>query len=439
MRGLTSTIVLLVILGGLGAFIYYDKDNNPGAEPPKAKVFDNVTADKIDEITFKSDTGEVSSVQRAGDGWHIVQPAAANADKTEVEAVTTSLSDVEVERVVDENASDLKEYGLEPAKFEVGFRLKDQKNEQRLLVGAQTPTGTDMYARTPNSKRVFLIPTYLQTTFNKTAFALRDKTILAFDRENANAVNISGAAPLSFQKTGNEWRMTRPIAARAEYSTVDALVVRLATAKMQAIVEAEPKNLKQYQLDTPRMTVEVATTSGKATLLVGEPDAAGDPYAKDAAHPAVFTFEKSLLDEFNKKPEEFRRKEVFDFRAFNARHLEIHRGGTTYTLDKSKGADGNDVWKDGSGKTLETAIMYDVLTKISAIRASAFEPAANPSVKTPALTVVATFDNGGSKTETLNFGKVGDDVYAARTDEPGGARIEASDFVDALKALDGVK
>ena len=37
MRGLTSTLVLLVILAGLGAFIYYDKDNNPGAEPPKAR------------------------------------------------------------------------------------------------------------------------------------------------------------------------------------------------------------------------------------------------------------------------------------------------------------------------------------------------------------------------------------------------------------------
>ena len=51
------------------------------------------------------------------------------------------------------------------------------------------------------------------------------------------------------------------------------------------------------------------------------------------------------------------------------------------------------------------------------------------------MTVVAKFDEG-KKEEKVTFGKVGSDVYAARTDDPGAAKIEAEKFDEAVKALD---
>jgi hypothetical protein len=89
--------------------------------------------------------------------------------------------------VVDENAGDLKQYGLEPAKVEVEFRAKGDKEPRKLQLGEKTPTGGDLYARFPTQKRVFLVSSFVDSTFNKNAFALRDKTIIKIDREKVGS------------------------------------------------------------------------------------------------------------------------------------------------------------------------------------------------------------------------------------------------------------
>ena len=43
-----------------------------------------------------------------------------------------------------------------------------------------------MFAKRPNEKRVFLISSFLDSIFNKTAFDLRDKAVLKFDRASAD-------------------------------------------------------------------------------------------------------------------------------------------------------------------------------------------------------------------------------------------------------------
>jgi hypothetical protein len=78
------------------------------------------------------------------------------------------------------------------------------------------------------------------------------------------------------------------------------------------------------------------------------------------------------------------------------------------------------------------------VNRITSLRAASFENQAHASLKMPALVVtVRTSDN---KTETVTFGRAGTDVYAARSDEPGSAKIEGTAALDeAMKALDAVK
>ncbi len=42
----------------------------------------------------------------------------------------------------------------------------------------------------------------------------------------------------------------------------------------------------------------------------------------------------------------------------------------------------------------------------------------------------------GKKEEKVTFGKVGGDVYAAVPGQPGAAKVDATDFNEALKQLD---
>jgi hypothetical protein len=435
MRGVTSTIILLLVLVGLVAYVYFV--DAPPATEARPKAF-TVSPENIEEVQIKNVDGETARAQRIDTSWQVVEPVKADADAAEVAAITSGLAGLEVQRVIAENPTDVKQYGLEPARLEVAFREKDQKEFRRLLIGEKTPTGSDLYAKTPDQSRVFLISSYLESTFNKNAFNLRDKAILKFDRDKADTVEIDGLATMLFSRQGTDWRIAKPISARADYAAMEGLITRLSSAQMQQIVAPEATDLKQYGLDSPAARVQVGTGSARATLLVGTPNAEELPYAKDASRPAVFTIEKALITDLTKPLVDFRRKDVFDFRSFTANRLELRRDSTTQTFEKTKGADGKEVWRDGTGKNPDSAMMEQLLTSLTNLRAQSFEGETHPSLKMPVLTAVIQFDDS-KKTETVTFGRAGTDVYAARSDEPGSARLENATFDEAIKALDGLK
>jgi hypothetical protein len=439
MRGVWSTLALLVVLGGLVGYIYFVDRNRPtDTAEAKPKAF-QVSPENIEEVQIKNASGETAHVQRVDANWRLVEPEKADADATEVATITSSLAGLEVQRVVDENPTDVAQYGLNPPKIEVAFRARDQKDFSRLLVGEKTPTGGDVYAQTPDQKRVFLISSYLESTFNKNAFNLRDKAILKFDRDKAETIEVvNGPTTMQFTRQGMDWKIVKPFAARADFASIEGLVQRLSSAQMQKIVEPEAKDLSKFGLDRPPLRVDVGSGSAKASLLVGKPSEDDTPYAKDAARPSVFTIEKALTTDLSKAVGDYRRKDVFDMRSFNATRVELRRDSATQTFEKTKGSDGKEVWKDGTGKNVDTAKVDDLLTKLTNLRAQSFEAVAPAALKTPALTVVARFDDG-SKTETVTFAKMGTDTFAARADEPGAATLEPNTFDEALKSLDALK
>jgi hypothetical protein len=438
MRGLTSTIVLIVVLAGLVGYIYFvDADRPASGTEVKPKAFD-VAMDNIEEVQVKNASGETSRLQRVDTTWQLVEPQKTAADEGVVSSLTGSLASLEVQRVVDENPTDLKQYGLNPPRLDLTFRLKDQKEPQRLLVGDKTPTGDDLYAKKPDEARVFLISSFLDATFNKTPFELRDKAILKVDRDASDGIELSrGATTLQLSRTGTEWRIVKPITARADYAAVEGVMTRLSSAQMQKVVEEEAKDLKRYGLDAPMVSATVTGGSSRATLLIGRAQGEGGLFAKDASRPMVFTVEDSLATDLGKDLSEFRRKDMFDSRSFTANRVELRRGADTVAFEKTKDTDGKEVWRNASGQNADTAKVEDLLTKLSNLRAQSFEPTPNASLKTPVLTATVRFDE--NKTETVTFGRQGSDVFASRPDEPGSARLEASVFDEVMKALDGVK
>jgi hypothetical protein len=438
MRGLKSTILLLVILGGLVAYIYFVDSKRPATDAEaKDKAFAELTAEQIEEVQLKSETGETARVQKTGDAWNLVEPEAVEADSVALSTLTTTIAGLEVERVVDENPTDVKQYGLDPARVDVGFRVKGQKDFQHLLIGQKTPTGGDLYAKKPNEKRVFLIPSYHETGLNRTPFDLRDKDVIKFDSAQADGLEIThDGSTRQFAKTANEWKIVKPVAVRGDYAAIEGEVTRISSLQMHKIVAPKADDLKAYGLDKPDFTVTVSTGSSRATLIVGKKGEDG-LYAKDISRPMIFTVEETITQDFTKELDDFIRKDMFDSRSFTTSRIELHRGADTFVFEKSKGADGKDVWKNASGAAVDTATVEDLLAKMSNLRAMTFEPTPSPSLKMPALTVTVRFDE--NKTETVAFGRSGIDVFGKRADEPASAKLDSMLFDEMMKTLDTLK
>lgn len=440
MRSAWSLLASVVVLGGLLGYIYFvDSKTEPNAPEVKEKVWGGTLASEdMEEVQITLAGGETATVQKTDGVWQVVEPTKAPADETEMTSIASSLAGLEIQRVVDANAGDVTQYGLDPARISVAFRSKGQKDVRRIDIGEKTPTGGDLYARIPGEKRVFLVSSYLDSTFNKTPFALRDKVVLKVDRQKADGLELTdGATNVQLAKNGTDWMLVKPLAARADFAAVESSLERVGAAQMVGITEENATDLAKYGLDKPSSTITVSMGSSRATLLLGRTENAV-VYAKDASRPMVFTVAPTLKTDVIKPVSDFRRKDVFDARAFTTAHIEFKRGSETIVLDKSKGKDDTEVWKNGAGKDVETEKAEDLVNRVTGLRASSFENQTHASLKAPAL--VVTVRSNDDKTETVTFGRAATDVYAARSDEPGAAKIDGTAALDeVMKLLDGVK
>jgi hypothetical protein len=433
-RGARSTFLLLGVLVGLVAYIYFVDRNQPlGEADDRDSVFEGVTADDIAEVEIRSEDGETTRLTKTDGHWRIVEPVAADADSNELSTITSTLADLDIESVVEEEAADLQRFGLDPARIDVAFRTADQTEMRRVLIGDRTPTGTEIYGRTADSQRVFLISSFIDGTLNKNTFALRDKDILKFERGTVDALELTqGSTRFSFRKRDGEWDIVQPIAARGDFGIIESAVERVASAQMQRLVEPEATDLRKYGLDRPTLTVVVGTGSSRATLTLGRTEDAV-VYAKDDARPMEFAVAPTIATDLVKTLEDYRRNDLFDSRAFTVTRAEFTRGTETVAFEKTT-TEGNDTWTRVGGGDVDAAALDDLLGKVTGLRATGFQTGAHPSVKSPALRVTMHFGEG--KTETVSFGRAGADVFASRSDEPGAAHVDAQAFDEAVKALE---
>jgi hypothetical protein len=447
MRGLKSTIALVVVLAGLGAYIYFVDSKRSGGTAgttleSKETVF-TAEADKIEEVRVTAEK-ETTLLRKVDGTWRIVEPVQVDADQTEASGLTTSITGLEINRVVDENAADLARYGLADPKFEVAFKAQDGTAGE-LHLGDRTATTTDIYAVKAGEKRVFLVPSYHESSFNKKPFDLRDKRILTVKRDDIDLIEVSGETRYQLARSGTEWSLKQPVQARGDYSAVEGLLTRLSTANMTKMVEQGPAGgsfapdvLAKYGLDKPPVTVTIGAGSSRATLAIGKEEE-GAVYARDVSRPMIFAVDPSLVTDVKKPADEYRNKNLFEARPFNLARLRIVRGSDAYDFEKiaASGADQSDTWQrkvnGGAAADVDATKMDDLLSKLTNLRAESFVAAGAAQHE---LVVSTSHDEG--KFERVRFGKSGADLLASRDGEPGAGKVDANNYAEMVKALDTV-
>jgi hypothetical protein len=439
MRGGRSLLVLLVIALGLGAYIYFvERERDPAADTAKENAFTGVTPSDITELTIRSASGETTTLRRSGDNWTVASPVEAPADSATVESILSSLSTLTIDRVVDDAPAALDQYGLDTPRVDVSFATAD--GTHRLLLGNTTPTSSGVYARIDDNPRLVLIASYLESTFDRTTFDLRDRRVLDVARDTVERISIaprSGPA-IELRRDGVNWRLSAPIEARADFSPADGLLSRLTTAQMRSIVKEgdvpTPAELRSWGLDTPQLTATVTTGSSTATIALGREHDAMSVYARDLARPMIFTVDSSLLTDLRKDPGDLRVRDVFEFNAFSASSLELTRNGTTHAWTKStpdSGADASDppTWRrtqPDAGDVNQTT-MTDLLNALSALRAERFV-AQVPTGGDTLGVVVRSGTGDAAREERVTLRRSGDTVHVVRDGEPGSAVVATSDY-----------
>ena len=449
MRGARSTLVMLVVFLGLGAYVYFvEMERPPASETPPNKQLFALEADDIETIAVRAGESETHLRRDTADAWQVTGLIEAQADDTTVSAIASEIATLEIRRVVEEAVVDLEPFGLSAPSADVSFTVAGEETERRLLVGDTSPTGADRYAKLADEDRIILVAASVESTFNKSTFDLRDKTALDFQTAEVDRLEIEvGGSRLEFSKADNEWRLVEPLDVRADFSTVEGMVGRLSGSQMLSVSTedidtaetADDADADPYGLVEPAVTATVRTGSATATLLVGSTTPTGERYARDASRPIVFTIDGTLGSDLEREAHEYRRKDLFAFRSFNATRLEIERPESTAAFQKTESTDEDpdETWSRILPEVGEVARsdIDDLLAKVSNLRADSFiESRADAGLSDSNILATIRVVFGDEDTEeTVVFWRTGEETYGVNGDEPGAGVVNTRSVDEALE------
>lgn len=439
-----SFLILLVVAAALGAWYYFvEAGRDPLAGEARARVFD-VEPGQIDEVEVRADSGDVTRARRTDGEWRIVEPAEIEADVAAIGSLVSTLESLEVQHTVDENPASVGPYGLDPPRFSLAFRAGDASEMRRLEVGTRTPTGGDLYARVEGQPALLLIAGYLEDSLNKTTFALRDKSVLRLSRDvDRLRLDAPGRPAVEAAREDNDWRLTAPIDARADFSAVDGLISRILQGEMQDIASEEAGDLAEYGLDGPRATATLGSGSDEATLEIGASLDDTTVYARDTSRALVFMLDAALLEALTPDPSDLRMQDLFLFRPFNASGLTVTMddGAVTYSKAAPAPVEGETapptpVWTRTAAEAgdVDQATMSGALASLARLRAESFVD--RPVTSGDEVVVTVRFGSDAAPSEeTVTFRKSGDTVHAIVAGEPGAAVVPTTDFDAAVAVI----
>jgi hypothetical protein len=425
-----ATIVLLALAGTL----YWSDHKKSSEDTSKVSADTAPPVLKIDEAAVtklelkKKDATPIVLSKADSTAWRIIEPQSYEADQSAVSGLLSSLSPLNSDRVVEDKASDLKQYGLDPPVDEVDVTTKDNKT-QKLLIGDDTPTGSAVYTKLGSDPRVFTIASYRKTSFDKSLNDLRDKRLITATPDSVSRVELSRKnETIEFGRNKDEWQILKPKPLRADSFQVSELVRKLTDARMDLSGSDTKDAAPDYAHGTPVATAKVTDQSGTQEIQVRKDK---DSYfAKSSVVAGVYKVNADLGQALDKGLEDFRNRKIFDFGYTDPDKIELHIDSGAYFLTKG----GNDWW-GANGKKLDAGSTDELVSHLRDLTASKFTDTgfANPSIE------ISVTPNGGKHVEKVSIAKSGDEYIAKRQDDPSLYVLSANSIDELKKDASAVK
>jgi Domain of unknown function (DUF4340) len=323
------------------------------------------TPAEVQEVQLARGTDASVVVQRqAEDTWRLTAPVSAKADAQQVRAMIQRLHDVKVQAFIAEDATDLESYGLQTPAWHVSLNIGQGHAPLTLSLGKVDSERKGVYAKRDDAARVFLLPQDLGDNLPKTATALRDKTLLKYEREHITRLEIQAPnEQIVITSTGpRQYTMEQPVQTPGDGDAIYSLLWDIQDLKAKDFVAETPDALDLYGLDAPRRRITVwekAPTAQEATqheLLLGAeaPDGQGI-YARLGEGPVIYlvgnTEAKRIM---SKTAFDLRNKKIFAFTAdkvqkirvqYPAANFTVERHGNAWTLTEPQKQDIPQRWK----------------------------------------------------------------------------------------------
>jgi hypothetical protein len=429
LNGLLTALGVLVVLGGLVWWSNKHPATDTKTTPALAKLI-TAKPDEYQHITIAKTGSDPVELAKLAGNWEIVKPVALHADQGAVGSLAGTTTTITPDRLIDDHPANLEQFGLDKPTFQIDVTTTDGKTT-KVVLGADNPSGTGTYAKLENDPKVYTVPVYLKVDLNKTVNDLRDKRLIAFNRDKLTSIKLDSATKNSSVEFGKnaqgDWQIVKPKQLRADGTQVDDLVRKLDDARMDLTsADSDPKSAaEQFASGTRAGTVSTTDNSGTQTLELRK-GKNNSYYAKGSSVEGTYKLAGELGDSMDKTAEDFRNKKVFDFGFNDPTKIEIN--GTAYQR-------AGDRWATSSGQ-FDSGSLQSVIDKLRDLSATKF---ADKMGGTQTL-VLGVTSGDNHRYEKITINKDGDSFDAQRDGEPAVVYvIDAKSMDDVQKAISAIK
>jgi hypothetical protein len=263
MKGKKEYIVLLLIIGLIGAYLYFQKSGEIHYSLPEPEKIDR---ESVTGLKITKDGSELSLVNE--DGRWLILPQKFPADRAQVERMVDAAESVTLTAL----ASESKNYAIYKLDEENRIRVEVYGGESILRemdIGKPAPSYRHTFVKLGNDHRVFHAEGNLRDIFDRTADDLRDRVVMAFDEEiteltltggEESMTIVRGYDPVSKAPDGEEereqghpakWQTDEGVPVKAD--EIDEIIQTLRNLRCEGFVKDKAKK----DLTSPSYTVSL--------------------------------------------------------------------------------------------------------------------------------------------------------------------------------------
>lgn len=358
-----TLLILLAVVLGLGAFIWFYERELPSSEEREKleKKVVNVEKDDVTAVTIEASRGRVRLERIAApepakkeDGeetpeptsegieWKMVEPFNTRADTFAVDRLLDSVTSLERTRTLEDfNPRDV---GLDKPRATV--RLKTKDGEKVLQIGAGVPTGGSLIAGLQGEKEAYVVPDSILTEFDRDPGDWRDRLMFRGERDAIQRITLRGAGggPVVLAQRPDGFWIEQPVSDRADREAVDGLLSDLSGLTAEQFADG-PQPLAELGLAPPREVIEV-TLKGQPKperIELGAPvtgeaapegQTAGELTWARAAN-TVFQVRTRLAESVRRSPAEWRAKQLSALEVHDVESATVADGKASFQLTRS--------------------------------------------------------------------------------------------------------
>jgi hypothetical protein len=277
----------------------------------REKSVASVEPEQVQTMTLDHGEEHIVVAQSEGDEeprWRLTAPLDTAADEWNVKQAINKIGDMRAEAFLTAEEAEEADLGFKEPQAAVRFELDEGDpltvtfgNSVTREVGEPAEEQDLVYVRTSRRSDVMLVKATRLDEVQKTAFDLRDKSVVSFKRDRVVRVKVERPEGFGFAiaRRPDGWFVEKPEKVEARQGAVDDILWNLEDLSATEFVvdEAGPKQLREYGLGVPQATIAIELTGRDEpiTILVGDETEDGDFYATTGDEGQVVTISDFLM------------------------------------------------------------------------------------------------------------------------------------------------